>query len=107
MPVIMPRFSHRLALKIVLPFAALTLAIGAVGNSLIEAAVLRFRHPVCTEGDLVERFCAGRDEGKRENQSNACRVGKIAPENLQHVKSVLSDLAHPTRPTARIVRRTI
>src|SRR5256714_4359316 len=32
MPVIMPRFSHRLALKIVLPFAALTLAIGAVGT---------------------------------------------------------------------------
>jgi putative nucleotidyltransferase with HDIG domain len=31
MPV-MPRFSHRLALKIVLPFAALTLAIGAVGT---------------------------------------------------------------------------
>src|SRR6202521_972945 len=31
-PVIMPRFSHRLALKIVLPFAALTLAIGAVGT---------------------------------------------------------------------------
>src|SRR6267143_2578770 len=30
--VIMPRFSHRLALKIVLPFAALTLAIGAVGT---------------------------------------------------------------------------
>ncbi|HEV2012312.1 MAG TPA: HD domain-containing phosphohydrolase [Candidatus Dormibacteraeota bacterium] len=28
----MPRFSHRLALKIVLPFAALTLAIGAVGT---------------------------------------------------------------------------
>src|SRR5438309_6351993 len=32
MRVIMPRFSHRLALKIVLPFAALTLAIGAVGT---------------------------------------------------------------------------
>ena len=32
MPVIMPLFSHRLALKIVLPFAALTLAIGAVGT---------------------------------------------------------------------------
>jgi putative nucleotidyltransferase with HDIG domain len=32
MPVIMPRFSHRLALKIVLPFAALTLAVGAVGT---------------------------------------------------------------------------
>ena len=32
MPVIMPRFSHRLALKIVLPFAALTLAIGAIGT---------------------------------------------------------------------------
>jgi putative nucleotidyltransferase with HDIG domain len=32
MPVIMPRFSHRLALKIVLPFAVLTLAIGAVGT---------------------------------------------------------------------------
>ena len=32
MPVTMPRFSHRLALKIVLPFAALTLAIGAVGT---------------------------------------------------------------------------
>src|SRR6202171_703136 len=32
MPVIMPRFTHRLALKIVLPFAALTLAIGAVGT---------------------------------------------------------------------------
>ena len=28
----MPRFGHRLALKIVLPFAALTLAIGAVGT---------------------------------------------------------------------------
>ncbi len=32
MRVIMPRFSHRLALKIVLPFAALTLAIGAIGT---------------------------------------------------------------------------
>src|SRR4029077_9133219 len=32
MPVIMPRFSHRLALKILLPFAALTLAVGAVGT---------------------------------------------------------------------------
>jgi putative nucleotidyltransferase with HDIG domain len=32
MRVIMPRFGHRLALKIVLPFAALTLAIGAVGT---------------------------------------------------------------------------
>src|SRR5258708_2667799 len=32
MRVIMRRFSHRLALKIVLPFAALTLAIGAVGT---------------------------------------------------------------------------
>ena len=46
-------------------------AIGAVGERLIEPAVLGLRQPVGTERDLVERLRAGRGEGKRQNQTNA------------------------------------
>jgi putative nucleotidyltransferase with HDIG domain len=52
MPVIMPRFSHRLALKIVLPFAALTLAIGAVGT-LTATGELNARSQEAFDGQLV------------------------------------------------------
>src|ERR1700726_287495 len=52
MPVIMPRFSHRLALKIVLPFAALTLAIGAVGT-LTATGELNARSQGAFDNQLV------------------------------------------------------
>ena len=52
MPVIMPRFSHRLALKIVLPFAALTLAIGAVGT-LTATGELNARSQEAFDNQLV------------------------------------------------------
>jgi putative nucleotidyltransferase with HDIG domain len=52
MPVIMPRFSHRLALKIVLPFAALTLAIGAVGT-LTATGQLSSRSQEAFDAQLV------------------------------------------------------
>ena len=35
-------------------------AVGAVGERLIEAAMLGFRHPVGAEGDFVERLRRGR-----------------------------------------------
>ena len=52
MPVIMPRFSHRLALKIVLPFAALTLAIGAIGT-LTATGELNARSQEAFDNQLV------------------------------------------------------
>ena len=52
MRVIMPRFSHRLALKIVLPFAALTLAIGAVGT-LTATGELNARSEEAFDNQLV------------------------------------------------------
>ncbi len=52
MRVIMPRFSHRLALKIVLPFAALTLAIGAVGT-LTATGELNARSQEAFDNQLV------------------------------------------------------
>jgi putative nucleotidyltransferase with HDIG domain len=52
MRVIMPRFSHRLALKIVLPFAALTLAIGAVGT-LTATGELSSRSQEAFDSQLV------------------------------------------------------
>jgi len=52
MPVIMPRFSHRLALKIVLPFAALTLAIGAVGT-LTATSQLSARSQQAFDNQLI------------------------------------------------------
>ncbi|MEA2636305.1 MAG: hypothetical protein QOJ33_1502 [Chloroflexota bacterium] len=48
----MPRFSHRLALKIVLPFAALTLAIGAVGT-LTATGELNARSQEAFDNQLV------------------------------------------------------
>jgi putative nucleotidyltransferase with HDIG domain len=53
MRVIMPRFSHRLALKIVLPFAALTLAIGAVGT-LTATGELNARSQEAFDNQLVQ-----------------------------------------------------
>jgi len=52
MRVIMPRFSHRLALKIVLPFAALTLAIGAIGT-LTATGELNARSQEAFDNQLV------------------------------------------------------
>jgi putative nucleotidyltransferase with HDIG domain len=52
MRVIMPRFSHRLALKIVLPFAALTLVIGAVGT-LTATGQLNARSQEAFDNQLV------------------------------------------------------
>jgi putative nucleotidyltransferase with HDIG domain len=52
MPVIMPHFSHRLALKIVLPFAVLTLAIGAVGT-LTATGELNARSQEAFDNQLV------------------------------------------------------
>jgi putative nucleotidyltransferase with HDIG domain len=48
----MPRFSHRLALKIVLPFAALTLAIGAVGT-LTATGELNARSQQAFDNQLI------------------------------------------------------
>src|SRR5438270_7842971 len=48
----MPRFSHRLALKIVLPFAALTLAIGAVGT-LTATSQLSARSQEAFDNQLI------------------------------------------------------
>ena len=53
MPVIMPRFSHRLALKIVLPFAALTLAIGAIGT-LTATGELSSRSQQAFDNQLIQ-----------------------------------------------------
>jgi len=52
MRVTMPRFSHRLALKIVLPFAVLTLAIGAVGT-LTATGELNARSQEAFDNQLV------------------------------------------------------
>jgi len=52
MRVIMPGFSHRLALKIVLPFAALTLAIGAAGT-LIATRELSARSQNSFDNQLI------------------------------------------------------
>src|SRR5271169_1024614 len=38
-------------------------AVSAVGERLIKAAVLGFRHPIGAEGDLVERLRAGACRG--------------------------------------------
>ena len=43
-------------------------AIGAVGQRLVEAAVLGLGHPVGAEGDLVERLSIGR-AGERGRQN--------------------------------------
>src|SRR2546425_12238410 len=48
----MSRFRHRLALKIVLPFAALTLAIGAVGT-LTATSALNSRSQEAFDNQLV------------------------------------------------------
>jgi putative nucleotidyltransferase with HDIG domain len=48
----MPRFSHRLALKIVLPFAALTLAIGAIGT-LTATSQLSARSQQAFDNQLI------------------------------------------------------
>jgi putative nucleotidyltransferase with HDIG domain len=48
----MPRFRHRLALKIVLPFAALTLAIGAVGT-LLATGELNSRSQEAFDNQLI------------------------------------------------------
>jgi putative nucleotidyltransferase with HDIG domain len=52
MPVTMPGFRHRLALKIVLPFAALTLAIGAAGT-LIATSQLSARSQDAFDRQLI------------------------------------------------------
>ena len=52
MPVIMRRFRHRLALKIVLPFAALTLAMGAVGT-VMATGELNSRSQQAFDSQLV------------------------------------------------------
>src|SRR5256885_9865904 len=48
----MSRFRHRLALKIVLPFAALTLAIGAVGT-LTATSALSSRSQEAFDNQLI------------------------------------------------------
>src|SRR5256885_12795174 len=48
----MSRFRHRLALKIVLPFAALTLAIGAVGT-LTATSALNSRSQEAFDNQLI------------------------------------------------------
>ena len=45
-------------------------AVGAVGQRLVEAAVLGLRHPVGAEGDLVERLGRGRADRSADSDGN-------------------------------------
>jgi putative nucleotidyltransferase with HDIG domain len=70
MPVIMPRFSHRLALKIVLPFAALTLAIGAIGTvtatgELSSRSQQAFDNQLIHDGFVVQSMVTSGDVERR------------------------------------------
>ena len=48
------------------------LAVGAVDQRLVEAAVLGLRHPVGGEGDLVERLGLARDRRQATSAAKAC-----------------------------------
>ena len=51
-------------------------AIGAVGERLIEAAMLGLRHPIGAEGDLVERLRGRRPDCAAANRPSHARVNR-------------------------------
>src|SRR2546426_292772 len=83
MRVIMPRFSHRLALKIVLPFAALTLAIGAVGTltatgELSSRSQGAFDAQLVHDGIVAQSMVKTGDSERRANPRLPARGARLS-----------------------------
>src|SRR2546430_3908671 len=84
----MSRFRHRLALKIVLPFAALTLAIGAVGTLTATSALSSrsqeaFDNQLIHDGFVAQSMVQAGDADRRGDfRLAASRAG--ARPNLGH-----------------------
>src|SRR5260370_38391487 len=84
MRVIMPPFRHRLALKIVLPFAALTLAIGAIGTltatgELSTRSQGAFDSQLIHDGFVAQSMVQAQDTERRANLSLLAGGPPLAP----------------------------
>src|SRR5947209_1821721 len=108
MPVIMPRFRHRLALKIVLPFAALTLAMGSVGTvtatgELNSRSQQAFDSQLVHDGFITQSMVQAADvqrpaifsrapvHGPTGQQSDDVRVGEYLEDRAARIKAALHD----------------
>src|SRR2546423_9088813 len=81
----MSRFRHRLALKIVLPFAALTLAIGAVGTLTATSALSSrsqeaFDNQLIHDGFVAQSMVQAGDADRRAVLSLLANRGRVRPE---------------------------